>query len=127
MSVKKPNTLCKNVNCTKGADGGRKHYYSCKYCVRSENWRSMACCWECYMAYNEQVMAARSHGIVTDMLAERTDMEKSEVEDLMKAPVDDVIRETELELADEIENSPSKGFDEIVDEINAELDLNQNY
>lgn len=122
MALKKPNTLCKNANCNKGENGGRKHYYSCRFCVREENWRSMACSWECFMEYNDQVMRARSGGIVIDMLADRTDMTKDEVKSLLDTPVEQVVEQTELELAEEIEENPSKGFDEIVDQINAELD-----
>ena len=122
MALKKPNTLCKNVNCTKGENGGRKHYYSCRFCVRDKNWRSMACSWECFMEYNDQVMKARTGGIVVDMLADRTDMSKDEVKVLMETPVEQVVEQTEFELATEIEENPSKGFDEIVDKINAELD-----
>lgn len=123
MALKKPNTLCKNINCNKGEDGGRKHYYSCRFCVRDENWRSMACSWECYMEYNNQVLKARGNGVVVDMLADRTDMSKDEVEVLMKTPIEQVIEQTERELADEIKESPSKGFDDIVDTINAKLDV----
>lgn len=74
------------------------------------------------MEYNDQVMKARTGGIVVDMLADRTDMSKDEVKVLMETPVEQVVEQTEFELATEIEENPSKGFDEIVDEINAELD-----
>lgn len=74
------------------------------------------------MEYNDQVMRARSGGVVIDMLADRTDMTKDEVKSLMDTPVEQVVEQTELELAEEIEENPSKGFDEIVDQINAELD-----
>lgn len=123
MALKKPNTLCKNVNCTKGDNGGRKHYYSCRFCVREENWRSLACSWECYMEFNDQVMKARNHGVTADILPERTDMTKDKVIELINAPIEQVIQETERELAAEIEANPSKGFDEIVDQINEDLDV----
>ena len=122
MAVKKPNTLCKNVNCTKGKDGGRKHYYSCSYCAHEENWRSLACSWECYMEFNDQLMKARNKGTVGKILPERTDMSMSEVEILMETPLEQVVERTEMELAEEIEAHPHMGFDEIVDQINAEMD-----
>lgn len=75
------------------------------------------------MEYNNQVLKARGNGVVVDMLADRTDMSKDEVEVLMNTPIEQVIEQTERELADEIKESPSKGFDDIVDTINAKLDV----
>lgn len=122
MALKQPNTLCKNVNCTKGVDGGRKHYYACAWCAHSENWRSVACSWDCYLEFQQQLIEARNHNKPVDTLPERTDMTPVEVEQLIAAD-DDVVRAaTEIELADEIEENPSYGFDMIVDQINEELD-----
>ena len=75
------------------------------------------------MEFNDQVMKARSRGAAEDILPERTDMTRDEVVGLINAPIEQVVQETERELAAEIEASPSKGFDEIVDQINEELDL----
>ena len=123
MALKQPNTICKNRNCTKGSDGGRKHYYTCRYCVHSVNWRSVACSEECYDEYMRQVALARSHNVDIDTLPERTDMTRSEVYELvMDADPDDVVRETNEELAEEIAESPELGFGQIVDRINEQLD-----
>lgn len=123
MALKQPNTVCKNRNCTKGKDGGRKHYYSCKYCVHSVSWRSVACCEECYEEYLRQVKEAREHNEPVDLFPERTDMSVDEVYSLvMDADPDEVVRETEEELADEIEEFPWLGFGQIVDRINEQLD-----
>lgn len=124
MAIKKPNTLCKNRNCTKGTDGGRKHYYACRYCTHSENWRSVACSWECYMEYQAQLIEARSKNEPVDTVPERTDMTRDEVVTLIsETPAEQVVAETEVELFEEIEANPSMGFGEIVDAINAELDV----
>lgn len=123
MAVKQPNTICKNRDCHRGADGGRKHYFSCRYCAHTENWRSVACCWECYMAYQSQLIAARANGEAVDLLPERTDMDREEVQKLIfDTPVEQVVFETQEELADELADHPGMGFDEIVDAINQELD-----
>lgn len=119
MVSKKPNTLCKNVNCHKGADGGRKHYYTCRYCVHTENWRAMACSEECYDAYQEQVRLSRTNGVEVDTYPERTDMSREEVITLVdEADTLRVIEETEAELADELSENPGAGYGEIVDKIN---------
>ena len=78
------------------------------------------------MEFNDQVMKARSRGSAEDILPERTDMTRDEVVELIHAPIEQVVQETERELVAEIEASPSKGFDEIVDQINEELDLAAN-
>lgn len=123
MAIKQPNTICKNRNCTKGTDGGRKHYYACRYCTHSENWRSMACNWECYLEYQAQVIEARSNNESVDTVPERTDMTREEVIALINdTPSEQVVAETEIELAAEIEENPVMGFGEIVDAINEEMD-----
>lgn len=123
MSVKRPNTICKNINCHKGEDGGRKHYYTCRYCVHSENWRAMACSEECYTAYQEQVKAARTHGKTVNTYPERTDMSHEEVVDLVEnGDLSKVIEETNAELADELSENPGTGYGEIVDLVNQHLD-----
>ena len=122
----KPNTVCKNKDCHHGEDGGRKHYYSCLYCVHSENWRSMACCEECYDAYMEQIRQARSHGDPVDTYAERTDMGHEEVVQLVDhADTYQVIADTDSELAEAISELPGLGYGEIVDTVNQQLDRNR--
>lgn len=119
----KPNTLCKNRDCTQGEDGGRKHYYACHYCAHTENWRAMACSWECYLAYQAQLIEARRRDEPIDLLPERTDMSREEVQALIsETPTEEVVKMTEAELADEIEEHPAMGFDEIVDHVNEQMD-----
>lgn len=123
MALKAPNTVCKNRNCTKGKDGGRKVFYSCKYCVHTVSKYSIACCDECYEEYLAQVVDARSKKEQIDMLPERIDMSKSEVRSLVaEADTVEVIRETEFELAEELTKAPNKGYALIVEQINEELD-----
>ena len=123
MAAKQPNTICKHRNCTRGKDGGRKHYYTCRYCARTANWRSVACCEECYQAYMKQVAQARGLGDPPDVLPDRTDMTKEEVRVLVtETPLEDVVRETQEELADEIAASPGMDIGQIVDQINKQLD-----
>lgn len=119
----KPNTICKNRNCNKGEDGGRKHYYACHYCAHSENWRAMACSWECYMEYQAQIIESRRKEEPVNLLPERTDMTQDEVKTLIfDTPTEEVIQMTETELAAEIEEHPAMGFDELVDHVNEKLD-----
>lgn len=123
MALKQPNTICKNRNCTKGKDGGRKHYYTCRYCVHSASWRSVACCEECYDEYMKQVAEAREHNEPVNLFPERTDMSQDEVRSLvMDAYYDDVVKATKEELSDEMEEAPGLGFGQIVDRINEQLD-----
>jgi len=122
MALKQPNTICKNRNCHNGEDGGRKHYYSCLYCARTENWRSVACSWDCYLAYQEQVAEARRKDEPVNLLPERTDMTKDQVETMIhEMSVDEVMEQTLLELAEEIEANPDMGFGELVDLVNEQL------
>lgn len=122
MALKQPNTLCKNRDCHKGADGGRKHYYTCRFCAHSENWRSVACCPECFDAYMQQVAEARGKLTPEERLPERTDMTAEEVMELIhELPTEQVMEETKAELAEEIAEHPELGIGEIVDLINASL------
>ena len=124
MTLKQPNTVCKNRDCKNGTDGGRKHYFACLYCTHSENWRAMACSWECYLAYQDQIREARQKMEPMDLVPERLDMTRDEVVALIEdTPTEQVVAQTNIELATEIEEYPSYGFGEIVDAINAELDI----
>jgi len=123
MTTKQPNTLCKNRDCKRGTDGGRKHYYTCRYCAHSENWRAVACCPECYDAYMKQVADARNKPSPAELLPERTDMTVAEVEELIhELPTEQVMAETLGELAEEMAEHPELGIGDIVDMINVELD-----
>ena len=75
------------------------------------------------MAYQAQLIAARSNREPVDLLPERTDMTRDEVHALIfDTPVEQVIADTEAELAEELEEHPSMGFSDIVDIINQELE-----
>ena len=119
----KANTICKNVNCTHGVDGGRKHFYSCFYCLKVQNWKSVCCSEECYTEYSSQVKEARSKDKPVDLLADRTDMTKNEVLEIMTAPIDDVIDMTKSELKDYQNDLDEVGYSGVVEKINQELDF----
>lgn len=126
MALKKPNTVCKNRNCTKGKDGGRKVFYTCKYCVHTMSNLSVACSDECFEEYMKQVAEARNHGTpltFEEKLPERTDMTQEEVLELVMAtPTEEVVAETEEELADELAEEPTHSYGMVVKRINEELD-----
>lgn len=126
MSEIKPNHVCKNINCHKGADGGRKHYYACNLCDKRNNWRSVACSLECYEEYQKQVLEARSKGKHANILPERTDMTAKEIEaNIINAPEDIVAKATLEELSDFGESIDEIGLPSTIDEINTMLDKKQ--
>lgn len=118
----KANTICKYSKCNLGKDGGRKHYYSCGFCVASENWRSMACCKEHYQLYMEEVRHARQSGQETDLLPDRTDLTKEEVRALQQKPLDQVKQETEQELSEYAQEDGNLDLIDTVEKINKELE-----
>ncbi|MCI8281239.1 MAG: hypothetical protein HFI76_06000 [Lachnospiraceae bacterium] len=118
----KANTICKYSKCNLGKDGGRKHYYSCGFCVASENWRSMACCKEHYQLYMEEVRHARQSGQETDLLPDRTDLTKEEVRALQQKPLDQVKQETEQELSEYALEDGNLDLIDTVEKINKELE-----
>lgn len=117
----KPNTICKYSKCSLGKDGKRKHYYSCGYCVATENWKSMACCKEHYSLYMEEVLAARAKGDSIDTLPDRTDMTKAEIRQLKKRPIKQIKKETENELRNYADDNGGLDIKEAVDKINKEI------
>lgn len=121
MSEIKPNHICKNVNCNKGADGGKKHYYACDYCDRTFNWKSVACSKECYQEYMKQVIDARALNKRVNNLPERTDKTENEVQEILAAPVEEVLSKTKEDLKDYIANEDSD-ITEIVEDINQNFD-----
>lgn len=121
----KSNTICKYSKCNLGKDGGRKHYYSCSYCVATENWKSMACCKEHFDFYIEEVLAARANGKEIDTLPDRTDMSKDDIKFLKKKSIRQIKKETEKELSDYADENGEINITEAVDKINKEIDKNE--
>ncbi len=122
----KANTVCKNKNCHKGEDGGRKHYYACAYCAHEKKWRALACSEECYAEYLRQVHEARAKSEPVDTLPERTDMTREDVVELIHNTPDEVVEEMtrkELDgyLPEGTELSPET-VSPALDVINAEID-----
>lgn len=124
MSEIKPNHICKNVNCTKGKDGGRKHYYACPTCDKRSSWKAVACSKECFDEYQKQVLDARSKGKSVDVLPERTDMTKKETKELISKSEEEVFEITKEELKDYAEEIEMDGLNSVVETINQELDKN---
>lgn len=118
----KPNHICKYSKCNLGKDGGRKHYYACDYCDASANWKSMACCWEHYVKYQEEILLARSKGNTVDLTPERTDISKEETEKLMKEPLKKVAKRTKRKLKAYANENGEVNINEAVDKINEEID-----
>lgn len=126
MSEIKPNHICKNANCHKGTDGGRKHYYACNLCDKRFNWRSVGCSMECYTEYQKQVLDARAKGKVVDLLPERTDMTTSEFkETVLNKDEKEIAVETLSELSDNGEVLDNDNLLAAIDNINSKLDKKQ--
>ena len=118
----KPNSRCKNRNCTKGVDGGRALFYACLYCTHKQKYRAVACSPECYEEYIKQVAEARSNGAPVEVaLPERLDMTQQEVVDLINEPTEAVIKKTKEELADYIEDEEYFNVGGIVEMINEKI------
>lgn len=122
MSEMTPNHICKNRNCTKGKDGGRKHYYACDYCDRTQNWKSAACSMECWEEYQRQVIEARSKNIEVNVLPERTDMSEDETKKLLNKSVEEVLESTKNDLKEYLDSDDVTNFNDVVEKINQEID-----
>jgi len=96
----KLNHVCKYSGCTLGEDGGRKHYYACDYCDRTESWRSMACCIEHYELYIREVLEARAANKVVNTTPERTDKTESEVKEILNQDENQALESAKEELKD---------------------------
>ena len=114
MAEIKANHICKNPEC-------RKKYYACDFCGRTLNWRSVACSFACYQKYMDLVIAERSKGKDVEIKPERTDMTEQEVDDLMEAPIEEVIEKTKEDLKDFADINGDVDFAKAVDEINRGL------
>ncbi len=118
--MKKTNHVCKYSGCTLGEDGGRKHYYACDYCDRTNSWRAVACCTEHYELYVREVLDARAKNKSINTLPERTDKSEEEVKELYNKTVDEVAAETKEDIKDYIANGES--IADAIEEINEEID-----
>lgn len=123
MTITKTNHICKNINCPHGENGEPKHYYACNYCDRTNQWRSVACCPECYDEYIKQVIEARSKNEAVNLLPVRTDKTEAEVKELLNKPEKVVLEETKEELKEYLTDGQS--IAEAIDAINADLNSNK--
>ena len=124
--IVKANTLCKNKNCTKSKDGSRKLFYACIYCVKRQNWRSVACSQECGIEYFKQVEEARSQNQEIDTLPDRTDMTKAEVKEIFNKPDKELIDESKAELSGYKDDIDEVGLINVVEKVNQDLDAVEN-
>lgn len=120
MPIHEANHICKNKNCPNGINGKPKHYYACDFCDRTKQWRSMACCPECYDAYIQQVIEARAKNKKVDILPDRTDKNETEVKELFEKPVEEVLESTKVELNEYLEDGRS--IAQAIDKINEDID-----
>lgn len=54
---------CKYSGCTYGEDGKRKEYEACLQCFKVKWWKEMACCFEHYCMYQNEVAISRNQVI----------------------------------------------------------------
>ena len=123
----KPNTICKNPNCKKGEDGGRAHYYTCRTCIKTANWRTVACSPECFAEYLEFINKREAKLNKEDlMLPDRTDMSKEEVKDIKENMSDEeALNLTKEELKDYKEELDLGGVGRAVDAANNDIKKEQ--
>ena len=113
-TIKKPNSLCKNVHC-------RKPFYACAYCTHKIAWRAVTCSPECFDAYMNQVAETRAANKKVNLLPERTDMTEEQAKELMAKPVDEVIATTKEELSEYAHDIEIIGLNGTIDKINDEI------
>ena len=115
MSEIKPNHICKNPEC-------RKKYFACSFCDKNQNWRSVACSFECYQKYTDLVILERSKGKNIEVKPERTDMIEKEVDELLKRPMLVFLEEKKEELKEFADIDGNVNFAKAVYEINKEIE-----
>lgn len=108
----KLNHVCCNPNCTKGEGGGRKHYFACDYCDRTNSWKSICCSIECFNEFS-MLQEKRENN--------RTDKTDEEMRLLMSTPVEEVKEQTISGLSAAGVDT-TDGILAAVDAVNAELD-----
>ena len=82
----------------------------------------MACCFEHYQLYIEEVVRNRAQNKKINPLPERTDISNDELSELMKQPIDSVKEKTEKELSAYINEGESFNVSNVVEKINQEID-----
>lgn len=118
MSAKIANTVCRNINCHKGKDGGRKKYYSCAYCLKTESWRTVACSPECYAEYIHQVRIARGQ-----IKPERLDMSDDQIQNIVKnGDENKLLKESFDEISTILGKRQNGSIEDAVDAVNRMLD-----
>lgn len=116
----KPNHICKYSGCTLGDDGGRKHYYACDYCDRTETWRSMACCVEHYELYIREVLEARAANKAVNTMPERTDKTEKEVREILNQDENQALESAKEELKDYM--SGGETIAQAIEKVNSDID-----
>ena len=122
-TIKKPNTICRNPNCTHGEDGGRKHFYACMTCMRKESWRAYCCSVGCYEEYTRIILDSRAKA---NKLPERTDMTVQEIKEVMEKPMAEVEEFTKtVELKEYFDENPGASLAEVIEQVNEDIDTDR--
>ncbi len=118
--ILEPNCYCKNRYCPHGEGGQPKRFYACKYCSRVASYKSVACCPECFQAYQDQVLRERER---TRKLNNRIDMNDEQFATLMATSIVQVAEDSINEIKDAGYGDvlQDEGFAAAVDKINEDI------
>lgn len=108
-SIKKPNTICRWCE---------KEYYACKYCLKTQSWRSYCCSEECHKKYIKAILDLREEEVKNK---NNSLLSKSEANDIKNMTSKDALSQTKEDLKDYIEENPDKSLSEVLDIVNNDI------
>jgi hypothetical protein len=107
--VKKPNVICRCCG---------KKYYACKYCLRTQTWRSFCCSEECHIKYTKEILDLRE---IEQKEKAKTLLSQAEIQEIQSMTPEEALEQTKEDLKDYIEENPDKTLSEIVDAVNEDI------
>jgi hypothetical protein len=108
-TTKKPNTICRWCE---------KKYYACKYCQRTQSWRSFCCSVECHEKYVKAILDNRE----LEKQGKFTLQSTKEIEEVKSMSPEEALETTKEDLKDYLEENPDKSLTEVLDVVNSDIE-----
>lgn len=108
-NIKKPNTICRWCE---------KKYYACKYCLKTQSWRSFCCCEECHKKYIQAILDLREKEMNNK---NNSLLSENEITNIKNMTSEEALSQTKEDLKDYIEENPDKSLSEVLDVVNKDI------
>lgn len=107
-TLRKPNAVCRECG---------SEYYVCKYCLKTNTWRTFVCSLECFNEYTKKTLAFREK----QARENNTTYSDEELKKIKETPLEQVVEETKQDLKDYFDENKGKTLSQVLDIVNDDI------